>query len=96
VSSIWQILTECFYGDPVSECPVVKLDDFYNPLICTAFIFCYFSCLSRYRVIRDPAGWLSVAKNTGLIKVKNPMDRESVFVKDNKYTALIGAYDNGG
>ncbi|XP_033956846.1 cadherin-1 [Pseudochaenichthys georgianus] len=47
-----------------------------------------------YRIIRDPAGWLSVAKDTGLIKVKNPMDRESLFVKDNKYTVLIGAYDN--
>ncbi|KAI4812239.1 hypothetical protein KUCAC02_023643 [Chaenocephalus aceratus] len=47
-----------------------------------------------YRIIRDPAGWLSVAKDTGLIKVKNLMDRESLFVKDNKYTVLIGAYDN--
>ncbi|XP_029306156.1 B-cadherin [Cottoperca gobio] len=47
-----------------------------------------------YRIIRDPAGWLHVGKETGLIKVKNMMDRESLFVKDNKYTALIGAYDN--
>ncbi|KAM3606926.1 uncharacterized protein V6R79_025683 [Siganus canaliculatus] len=47
-----------------------------------------------YRIIRDPAGWLNVNKDTGLIKVKSPMDRESSFVKDNKYTALIGAYDN--
>ena len=51
--------------------------------------------MCRYRIIRDPAGWLSVAKDTGLIKVKNAMDRESLFVKDNKYTVLIGAYDNG-
>uniref|UniRef100_UPI0037E8DC42 cadherin-1 n=1 Tax=Semicossyphus pulcher TaxID=241346 RepID=UPI0037E8DC42 len=47
-----------------------------------------------YRIIRDPAGWLDVVKDTGLIKVKSRMDRESLFVKDNKYTALIGAYDN--
>ncbi|XP_019949845.2 cadherin-1 [Paralichthys olivaceus] len=47
-----------------------------------------------YKIIRDPAGWLNVAKETGLIKVKSAMDRESHFVKDNKYTALIGAYDN--
>ncbi|XP_041802909.1 B-cadherin-like [Chelmon rostratus] len=47
-----------------------------------------------YRIIRDPAGWLNVGKETGVIKVKSPMDRESSFVKDNKYTALIGAYDN--
>ncbi|XP_044071046.1 LOW QUALITY PROTEIN: B-cadherin-like [Siniperca chuatsi] len=47
-----------------------------------------------YRIIRDPAGWLNVDKGTGLIKVKSVMDRESPFVKDNKYTALIGAYDD--
>ncbi|XP_038579158.1 cadherin-1-like [Micropterus salmoides] len=47
-----------------------------------------------YRMIRDPAGWLKVAKDTGLITVKSTMDRESPFVKDDKYTALIGAYDN--
>lgn len=49
----------------------------------------------RYRVIRDPAGWLAVDRDTGMIKVKSLMDRESTFVKDDKYTALIGAYDNG-
>lgn len=49
----------------------------------------------RYRILRDPAGWLNVDKGTGVIKVKNLMDRESIFVKDDKYTALIGAYDNG-
>ncbi|KAF1376075.1 hypothetical protein PFLUV_G00226860 [Perca fluviatilis] len=47
-----------------------------------------------YKIISDPAGWLNVATDTGLIKVKSLMDREAVFVKDNKYTALIGAYDN--
>ncbi|XP_029376773.1 B-cadherin-like isoform X2 [Echeneis naucrates] len=47
-----------------------------------------------YRIISDPAGWLSIGKNSGLITVKSLMDRESHFVKDNKYTALIGAYDN--
>uniref|UniRef100_A0A8C9XEF4 Cadherin-1 n=1 Tax=Sander lucioperca TaxID=283035 RepID=A0A8C9XEF4_SANLU len=48
-----------------------------------------------YKIISDPAGWLNVAKATGLITVKSLMDRESTFVKDNKYTALIGAYDDG-
>lgn len=49
----------------------------------------------RYRILRDPAGWLNVDKVTGMIKVKNPMDRESTFVRDDKYTALIGAFDDG-
>uniref|UniRef100_A0AAQ5YAY1 Cadherin-1 n=1 Tax=Amphiprion ocellaris TaxID=80972 RepID=A0AAQ5YAY1_AMPOC len=47
-----------------------------------------------YKIISDPAGWLNVAKETGLITVKSLMDRESHFIKDNKYTALIGAYDD--
>ncbi|CAJ1066648.1 B-cadherin-like [Xyrichtys novacula] len=47
-----------------------------------------------YRIIRDPAGWLDVNKDTGLIKVKSPMDRESHFTIDEKYTALIGAIDS--
>ncbi|KAM9803896.1 B-cadherin-like [Neosynchiropus ocellatus] len=47
-----------------------------------------------YKILSDPAGWLNMDKETGLITVKNTMDRESHFVKDNKYTALIGAYDN--
>ncbi|KAF3708625.1 Cadherin-1 Epithelial cadherin [Channa argus] len=47
-----------------------------------------------YKIISDPAGWLNVTKETGLIRVKSLMDRESDFVRDNKYTALIGAYDD--
>ncbi|XP_072292433.1 B-cadherin-like [Eucyclogobius newberryi] len=47
-----------------------------------------------YRIVSDPAGWLNVAKDTGLVTVKSPMDRESLFVKNDIYTALIGAYDN--
>lgn len=49
----------------------------------------------RYRVIEDRAGWLTVNKDTGVIKVKSLMDRESIFVEDDKYKALIGAYDSG-
>lgn len=58
-------------------------------IICVTFL------IYRYRILRDPAGWLNVDKDTGLIKLKDEMDRESIFVKDDKYTALIGAYDNG-
>ncbi|KAM9847693.1 B-cadherin-like [Aulostomus maculatus] len=47
-----------------------------------------------YKIVSDPAGWLNVAKDSGLITVKSLMDRESLFVKDNKYQALIGAFDN--
>ncbi|KAJ8247328.1 hypothetical protein GJAV_G00245050 [Gymnothorax javanicus] len=46
-----------------------------------------------YKTGRDPAGWLNVNKHTGLITVRSPMDRESVFVKDGKYVALILGID---
>ncbi|KAG7468591.1 hypothetical protein MATL_G00144540 [Megalops atlanticus] len=48
----------------------------------------------RFIMEDDPAGWLHVNKETGLIKVKSPMDRESPFVKDGKYKVIILAYDN--
>ncbi|XP_031425152.1 B-cadherin-like [Clupea harengus] len=47
-----------------------------------------------YKVGSDPAGWLSVVKETGMIKVKSEMDRESTFVKDGQYKALILAMDD--
>ncbi|KAJ8417777.1 hypothetical protein AAFF_G00226200 [Aldrovandia affinis] len=48
----------------------------------------------RYTTSSDPAGWLNVNNETGLIKLKSPMDRESPFVKDGKYKALIQAIDD--
>uniref|UniRef100_A0A3B3VBC3 Cadherin-1 n=1 Tax=Poecilia latipinna TaxID=48699 RepID=A0A3B3VBC3_9TELE len=47
-----------------------------------------------YKILKDPAGWFGIDKDTGVIKVRNQMDRESSFVKEEKYTALIGAYDD--
>ncbi|XP_072527489.1 uncharacterized protein [Salminus brasiliensis] len=47
-----------------------------------------------YGVGADPADWLRVDKETGLIRVRSPMDRESPFVKDGKYKVLILAVDD--
>uniref|UniRef100_A0A668RMS7 Cadherin domain-containing protein n=1 Tax=Oreochromis aureus TaxID=47969 RepID=A0A668RMS7_OREAU len=47
-----------------------------------------------YKILTDPAGWLNVDRDTGLIKVRTFMDREAPFVTNNRYTATIGAYDN--
>uniref|UniRef100_A0A3P9PY53 Cadherin-1-like n=1 Tax=Poecilia reticulata TaxID=8081 RepID=A0A3P9PY53_POERE len=47
-----------------------------------------------YKILNDPAGWLDIDKDTGVIAVRNQMDRESIFVREDKYTALIGAYDD--
>lgn len=46
-----------------------------------------------YRIGYDPSGWLSIT-DAGQIQVKEPMDRESLNVKDGKYKALILALDN--
>ncbi len=51
---------------------------------------------SRYKIGNDPAGWLSVSPETGVIKVRALMDRESAYVKDGKYKAIIWAVDNDG
>uniref|UniRef100_A0A8C7QRY2 Cadherin-1 n=1 Tax=Oncorhynchus mykiss TaxID=8022 RepID=A0A8C7QRY2_ONCMY len=47
-----------------------------------------------YKIRNDPAGWLNINKDTGLIKVKSLMDRESTFVQDNKYSVVVLGIDN--
>ncbi|XP_059392954.1 cadherin-3-like [Carassius carassius] len=47
-----------------------------------------------YKISKDPADWLNVNQDTGMIKVKKMMDRESASVKDGKYRAIILALDN--
>uniref|UniRef100_A0A3P8PQT8 Cadherin domain-containing protein n=1 Tax=Astatotilapia calliptera TaxID=8154 RepID=A0A3P8PQT8_ASTCA len=47
-----------------------------------------------YKMINDPAGWLNVDKDTGLIKVRRFMDREAPFVTNSRYIANIGACDD--
>ncbi|KAK9517020.1 hypothetical protein VZT92_024917 [Zoarces viviparus] len=49
----------------------------------------------RYAVLRDSAGWLSVNPVTGTVNTSASLDRESPEVRDNKYTAVFIATDNG-
>ncbi|XP_032086333.1 cadherin-1-like [Thamnophis elegans] len=49
----------------------------------------------RYSVRSDPAGWLKIDPETGLITSRAALDRESDFVKDNIYKAIIVASDSG-
>lgn len=49
----------------------------------------------RYAILQDPAGWLSVNPVRGTVNTSAPLDRESPYVYDNKYTAVFIATDNG-
>ncbi|XP_062403900.1 B-cadherin-like isoform X3 [Sardina pilchardus] len=48
----------------------------------------------RYKMLSDQAGWLEVSQDSGLVRVRNAMDREDALVKDGKYTVIIIAFDN--
>ncbi|XP_019360909.1 PREDICTED: cadherin-3 [Gavialis gangeticus] len=49
----------------------------------------------KYSIGSDPAGWLAVDPDHGIVTVKEPLDRESVFVQDSTYTAIVLAVDDG-
>lgn len=43
----------------------------------------------------DPAGWLAVHPETGLVTAQGHLDRESPFVKNSTYIAVLLAVDDG-
>ncbi|XP_025064923.1 cadherin-3 isoform X1 [Alligator sinensis] len=49
----------------------------------------------KYSIGSDPAGWLAIDPDHGIVTVKEPLDRESVFVQDSTYTAIVLAADDG-
>lgn len=55
----------------------------------------FVSLVFRYKLYNDSARWLNIDEDSGLVKVRYSMDRESRYVKDSKYTVLVLAYDNG-
>lgn len=52
-------------------------------------------CAPRYVVGHDPAGWLAVHPETGLVTAQDHLDRESPFVKNSTYMAMLLAVDDG-
>ncbi|XP_066494038.1 cadherin-1 [Tiliqua scincoides] len=49
----------------------------------------------RYSIGSDPAGWLKINPDNGIILSRAPLDRESAFVRNSTYSAIILASDNG-
>uniref|UniRef100_A0A493TYR0 Cadherin domain-containing protein n=1 Tax=Anas platyrhynchos platyrhynchos TaxID=8840 RepID=A0A493TYR0_ANAPP len=49
----------------------------------------------KYVVGSDPAGWLDVHPENGLITARDHLDRESPFAKNSTYVAVLLAVDDG-
>ncbi|KAJ6652501.1 hypothetical protein lerEdw1_011471 [Lerista edwardsae] len=49
----------------------------------------------RYSIGSDPAGWLKINPDNGIIESRALLDRESEFVRNSTYSAIILASDNG-
>ncbi|KGL97516.1 Cadherin-1, partial [Charadrius vociferus] len=48
-----------------------------------------------YRIGSDPAGWLAIDPENGIVTAAQPLDRESVHAINSTYKAIILAVDNG-
>ncbi|XP_073440146.1 EP-cadherin-like [Dendrobates tinctorius] len=49
----------------------------------------------RYRIGNDPARWVTVNEETGIVTGNGNLDRESEFVKNNNYTIIVMVVDDG-
>lgn len=49
----------------------------------------------RYLMGHDPAGWLAVHPENGLVTARDHLDRESPFAKNSTYAAMLLVVDDG-
>uniref|UniRef100_A0A8C5K4K5 Cadherin-like protein 26 n=1 Tax=Jaculus jaculus TaxID=51337 RepID=A0A8C5K4K5_JACJA len=49
----------------------------------------------RYKLVHDPANWVTVDENSGVVTTRRQIDRESPHVNDSFYTIIVQAVDNG-
>ncbi|XP_054530843.1 cadherin-like protein 26 isoform X4 [Pan troglodytes] len=49
----------------------------------------------RYELVHDPANWVSVDKNSGVVITVEPIDRESPHVNNSFYVIIVHAVDDG-
>lgn len=50
---------------------------------------------TRYKLVHDPADWVTVDEETGAVTTKRQIDRESPHVNGSFYTLLVHAVDSG-
>ncbi|XP_015285516.3 cadherin-like protein 26 isoform X3 [Macaca fascicularis] len=48
-----------------------------------------------YKRVHDPANWVSVDENSGVVTTVEPIDRESPHVNDSFYIIIVHAVDDG-
>ncbi|XP_040588816.1 cadherin-like protein 26 isoform X2 [Mesocricetus auratus] len=49
----------------------------------------------RYKLVHDPADWMTVGETSGVVTTKRQIDRESPHVNDSFYTVIVHAVDSG-
>ncbi|XP_067164070.1 cadherin-like protein 26 [Apteryx mantelli] len=49
----------------------------------------------KYELAHDPAGWVSVDENSGVLTVAKEFDQNSPYVNNSLYTIIIHAIDDG-
>uniref|UniRef100_A0A8D2JCE2 Cadherin domain-containing protein n=1 Tax=Varanus komodoensis TaxID=61221 RepID=A0A8D2JCE2_VARKO len=49
----------------------------------------------KYSMGKDPAGWLAIHPESGVLTVRRQLDRESPFVRNSTYEAMVLAADDG-
>ncbi|KAM4691990.1 cadherin-like protein 26 [Rhinophrynus dorsalis] len=49
----------------------------------------------RYSIVQDPAGWVTIDEDTGVITTIQELDRESPYVNKTVYTIVVNAIDDG-
>ncbi|XP_069809521.1 cadherin-like protein 26 isoform X3 [Dendropsophus ebraccatus] len=49
----------------------------------------------KYKIAEDPAGWVTIDENTGVLKTTQELDRESPYVNETLYTVVVYAIDDG-
>ncbi|XP_074144841.1 cadherin-like protein 26 isoform X1 [Sminthopsis crassicaudata] len=49
----------------------------------------------RFRLVHDPASWVTVDELSGVVTTVKHVDRESPYVKNSFYTIIVNAIDDG-